>query len=124
MDRYEGIMYNKRKIGSKQEAIATKYLESLGYSIIENNFYCRSGEIDIIAKEGDYYVFIEVKYRSSTEHGYPIEAIDQRKIRKVVNTTKYYMLTHNISEYSPCRFDVIVILGEDITLIKNAFDGY
>lgn len=115
---------NKRRLGSEQEAVASTYLESRGYSIIERNFNCRIGEIDIVAKDLQYLVFIEVKYRSSIRNGFPEEAITPRKRNTLVQTAKYYMLTHGIQEDTPCRFDVVSILKEHIHLIKNAFDAY
>lgn len=117
-------MYNKRTIGSEHEKIAEAYLTDLGYQIIEHNFYCRTGEIDMIAKDKEYLVFVEVKYRSSTELGYPEEAITKRKQRSIIKAAKYYMLKNGLGEDTPCRFDVLVILGTDISLISNAFDVY
>lgn len=117
-------MYNKRSVGAKQEQVAAKYLTEKGYEILECNFHCRSGEIDIIAKEGSYLVFIEVKYRKDTSRGYPEEAVDYGKRRKITRTASFYMLKNHIPAHTPCRFDVVTILGQDITLIQNAFDAY
>lgn len=114
--------YNKRRLGTKYEKIATKYLQAKGYSVLASNFRCKIGEIDIIAKENGYLIFIEVKYRSSLNKGYPHDAISNYKINKIINTAKYYMLTNNISFDTPCRFDVITILGDEINIIKNAFE--
>lgn len=114
-------MYNKRSIGTKQEQVAANFLRENGYNIITMNFYCRSGEIDIIAKDQEYLVFIEVKYRSSLQNGYPEEAVHIRKQRSIIRAARFYMLSQGISEDTPCRFDVVVILGEEIKLISNAF---
>lgn len=116
-------MYNKRTIGTTFEQIAVKYLIEQGYSIIETNFQCRTGEIDIIAKDKEYLVFLEVKYRTNTDIGLPQEAVDLRKIKKISRTAQYYMLMKKISMETPCRFDVVTILNKDITLIKNAFEA-
>lgn len=115
-------MYNKRKVGSKYEDIAIDNLISKGYIIVTRNYRCRIGEIDVIAKENGYLTFIEVKYRSSTKTGYPHEAINKYKVNKIINTAKYYMLTNNISFDTPCRFDVVTILDQEVTIIKNAFE--
>lgn len=115
-------MYNKREMGSKQEEIAVEYLIKEGYIILDKNVYTKSGEIDIIAKHENYLVFIEVKYRSNANMGFPEEAVDFRKIKRISRTAMYYMYRSNIPTDTPCRFDVIVILGKEITLIKNAFD--
>lgn len=114
---------NKREVGSFNEDRAIRYLTVNGYEIIQKNFYCRMGEIDIIARSEEYLCFIEVKYRSSEAHGSPGEAINPRKIRRITRTAQYYILINNIPENTPCRFDVIMILDEKITLIPNAFDG-
>lgn len=114
-------MYNKRKIGAEHEQLAAEFLRKNGYTIIDMNYYCRLGEIDIIAKEQDYFVFIEVKYRSNLQMGYPEEAVHVRKQRSIIRTARFYMLTHGISEDTPCRFDVVVMLGEEIKLISDAF---
>lgn len=114
---------NNRILGTRIEAEAKSFLINLGYQIIECNFRCKSGEIDIIAKEDNYLVFIEVKFRFSTKNGLPAEAVDFRKMKRIINTAKYYMLIHGYSEFTPCRFDVIVKLDTKMELIKNAFDA-
>lgn len=114
---------NNRAIGTNYEQKAAEYLKSQGYLILEQNFRCKIGEIDIIAQSDGYLCFIEVKYRSGTNKGYPAEAITPNKIRKITRTAQFYMLLHKIYENTPCRFDAVVILKEDISLIKNAFYG-
>ncbi len=114
---------NKRAVGSEFEQKAAEYVLNRGYDILERNFRCRTGEIDLIAKNDGYLCFIEVKYRSSLSRGYPAEAITPHKIRKITNTAKFYMMLHRLPADTPCRFDVVVILENEISLIKNAFDG-
>lgn len=114
--------YNKRTVGTKYEEKAISHLKSKGYHILAKNFRCKIGEIDVIAKEEGYLVFIEVKYRSTTKNGYPHEAINPYKTNKIIKTAEFYMLTNNISFDTPCRFDVVTILGKDIDIIKNAFE--
>ena len=67
---------NKRKTGQEQEAKAACFLKTQGYQILERNYRCKKGEIDLIAREGQYLVFVEVKYRSTNESGLPEEAVD------------------------------------------------
>ena len=98
------------------------YLEQNGYELIEYNYRCRDGEIDIIAKDGDCYVFCEVKYRSGRQAGNPLEAVDQRKQKKIFRCALYYTVQHGIED-AQCRFDVIGVEGTEITHIKNAFVG-
>jgi putative endonuclease len=113
---------NHRKVGTIFEQKAADYLEKMGYHIILRNFRSKTGEIDLIAVDEGYLCFIEVKYRSGTRKGWPAEAITPSKIHRITRTAQYYMLSHNISQDTPCRFDVVLILDQDITLIRNAFD--
>ena len=113
---------NKRAVGTAYEKLAGNYLAQQGYEILEYNFRCRMGEIDIIAKDGEYLVFVEVKYRASGRTGSPLEAVDSRKRRIISKVASYYCLTHGYGEVSPCRFDVMAICGEEYALIKNAFE--
>ena len=116
------MTYNKRAEGSRYEQTAGEYLEEQGYEIICFNYRCRTGEIDIIAKDGEYLVFCEVKYRTGPGKGSPLEAVDARKQRKIFQAAMYYLTEHHISDV-PCRFDVIGIEGTRIQLVKNAFCG-
>lgn len=117
---------NNRKIGTEKEKKAGRYLETQGYHILEYNFYSRYGEIDLVAKDGEYLVFAEVKYRSSEKNGYPEEAVDTRKRKKIIRTAQFYLLKNGLSVDIACRFDVVVILKDEVRLIKDAFcvDGY
>lgn len=114
---------NKRALGSMKEALAEAYLREQGYEILEKNFYSRKGEIDIIAREGGYLVFLEVKYRKSAASGYPAEAVTSRKQQKIYETARYYLYKRGLSAETACRFDVVAIQGEQILLIQNAFGG-
>lgn len=119
MPKQKGTM-NKRAVGSQYEGLATAYLLNKGYVILENNFRCKLGEIDIIAKHNEYIVFIEVKYRKTKQFGYPREALTYQKIRHIVRTAQYY-LKIKVGYEKACRFDVIEILGEEITHLEAAF---
>lgn len=113
---------DKRSIGNSYEQIAYKYLESIGYTIIERNFKSRSGEIDIVAKKDGYIRFIEVKYRSSSKYGFPGEAVDYKKQRLISRATSYYLYKHKYSEDTLVCFDVVAILDNEIILYENAFE--
>lgn len=115
-------MDNNRKTGSNYEKLAAEYLETQGYQILQMNYRCRMGEIDIIAKEADYLVFIEVKYRSDKSCGMPQEAVGPKKQGIISKVADYYRLTHGCTEATPCRFDVVAICGQKVQLIQNAFD--
>ena len=113
---------NKRIVGTAYEKLAGAYLQQQGYEILEYNFRCRTGELDIIAKDGRYLVFVEVKYRSSRQKGNPLEAVHRKKQQIISKTASYYCLKHGYRENTPCRFDVVGICGEEYTLVKNAFE--
>lgn len=113
---------NNRRMGSAYEQKAAEYLENLGYQVLEKNFSCRAGEIDLIAREGGYLVFIEVKYRTNQAMGLPQEAVDNRKQRRICRAAAFYCLKHGIGEMFPCRFDVAAFTGGSWTIIRNAFD--
>lgn len=115
-------MKNNRAVGADYEQKAAQYLETLGYRILERNFSCRMGEIDLIAMEGGYLVFIEVKYRAGIKMGEPQEAVDYRKQKKICRTASYYCKVRRISMEQPCRFDVAACRMGEWTLIRNAFD--
>lgn len=113
----------KNIYGKRSEIIAADYLKKQGYKILEVNYKNKIGEIDIIAKDGDYIVFVEVKARASQKFGHPLEAIDEIKQQKIHNIASIYLMK-NKKYNSPCRFDAISILGveePEITHIKNAF---
>jgi len=114
---------NNRAVGTQFEEKAAQYLEKNGYQILQKNFRCKIGEIDLIAKDDGYLCFIEVKYRSGTTKGFPAEAITPSKIRKITRTAEFYLLLHKIPQDTPCRFDAVVILDSELSLIKNAFGG-
>ena len=109
--------------GKKSEIIAADFLKQKGYKILELNHKNKIGEIDIIAQDKDYLVFIEVKARLSRAFGDPLEAVDFKKQQKLIKVAQLYLiLKHKIE--AKCRFDVVSILGDEnleITHIENAF---
>ena len=112
---------NKRTTGSHYENLVAAFLQNQGYEILERNFRCRSGEIDLIARDGRYLVFIEVKFRSSGNAGSALEAIDARKAAQVRRVASVYLYQKRYSEHTPVRFDAAGVDGDRITYIKNAF---
>ena len=112
---------NTRKLGTSYEKIAADYLTDKGYEILEMNFRNRMGEIDIIAKDKEYYCFVEVKYRKNSSCGYALEAVTAKKQRIIRKVAMYYMMINNLNEWTPCRFDIVAIDGEEISLLQNAF---
>ena len=112
---------NNRETGSYYEQLAGAYLEQKGYEILEYNYRCKTGEIDIIAKDGEYLVFCEVKYRSSDKKGHPSEAVNLAK-QKIISKSALYYMTVNGMDEMPCRFDVVSIEKDTVILYRNAFD--
>ena len=101
-------MYLRHEIGKIGEELAVKYLESIGYTIIERNFVARQGEIDIIARDKEELVFIEVKTRTNTLYGKPVEAVNEPKQKHLISTAKYYLYSKHL-ENEFVRLDVIEV---------------
>lgn len=102
------------------EDVATKYLVKHKYEIVERNFRCRFGEIDIIAINDGYVAFIEVKSRSDDKFGLPREAVSTYKQQRIVGAAKYWLFRNKFTGY-PVRFDVVEVLSGTVTVIKDAF---
>ncbi len=113
-------MKNNRETGSIYEERAGKYLESLGFTILEKNFRTRQGEIDLIGKEAEFLVFIEVKHRRSPSCGLPEEAVNLKKQRTICRVSDVYRMKHGLGEV-PMRFDVVADLNGKMELFRNAF---
>ncbi len=114
-----------KSLGKGGEDIAEKILLSKGYQIVKRNFQFGKGEIDIIAKDGDCLVFVEVKSRKNYDFGEPEYSITKSKQRQLKKLAEAYFYVNGISEQL-CRFDVITIVGEKeddmkINHIENAF---
>ncbi|MCX4360421.1 YraN family protein [Mucispirillum schaedleri] len=105
--------------GKDGEEKACNYLKSKKYKILEKNYRCLYGEIDIIAKYNNTLVIIEVKYRKSAKFGKGYEAVNYTKQQKIIKTLQYYINEKNVK--MPVRFDVISIDDNEITHIENAF---
>ncbi|MGB9893331.1 MAG: YraN family protein [Candidatus Saccharicenans sp.] len=94
--------------GNWGEELAAEYLVKKGYQIIEKHFYFHHTEIDLIARDGDYLVFVEVKTRSSADFGLPEEAVTERKKYHLRRAAEGYLYLNNLSQVN-CRFDVISV---------------
>lgn len=101
-------MNRNQEIGKIGENLATKYLEKKNYIILERNYRCRQGEMDIIAKDNEEIIFIEVKTRTSINFGRPSEAVNYIKREHLQNIARYYLYIKKITKI-PIRFDVIEI---------------
>lgn len=113
---------NTRSLGAQYEQQAAEFLKKQGYLILQKNYRCRLGEIDLIAKDNETLVFVEVKYRKNDKMGYPSQAVTYQKQRTISKVAGEYLMRHSYGLNLPCRFDVVSILGKEITVIKNAFE--
>lgn len=101
-------MSNKRELGERGEKIASCFLERRGLKIVERNFAVRQGEIDLIARDKEEWVFVEVKWRSSRRFGLPEDSITASKKRKIIQAVQAYLQTNKL-EGQDYRIDVVVI---------------
>lgn len=119
------MTFLRQSVGKKGEELASAYLEKAGYRIIERNYRCVFGEIDIVAEDGTGIVFVEVKSRRSIAYGPPQLAVGYKKQRKISMVALHYMDARSI-QGRDARFDVIAVQfhGSEtsIELIKNAFE--
>lgn len=115
---------NHIEIGDKGEQSAARYLSQLGYTIVAAKYRAKPGEIDIIAKDKDCLVFVEVKTRRSTAYGFPAEAVTARKQQKIINTALCFLKQRGLME-TACRFDILEVYFEKNQIrcnhIINAF---
>lgn len=117
----------RRQRGAACEKLAISHLERQGMKLLERNFTCRRGEIDLIMQDRNRIIFVEVRSRHSARSVSPLESIDPAKQRRIVNAARYYLMIRNLHERVDCRFDCIGITGSgsdiDITWIPDAFPG-
>lgn len=111
--------------GKQAEAIAKNYLVARGLKLVKKNFSCKSGEIDLVMKDGKCLVFVEVRYRQNTKFGLPEETVVKSKQRKIVKAAQQYLIRKRLSDQCECRFDIVAIHGtipnHDINWIRHAF---
>ncbi|MCH1983678.1 YraN family protein [Ruminococcus sp. OA3] len=113
---------NRRMLGSWYEEKAAEELKLRGYKILEKNYRCRTGEIDLVAWKDGILIFAEVKYRTTAHSGYPEEAVGLQKQRRISKAAAWYMSERRLRPETPCRFDVVAILGEEVRIYENAFE--
>ena len=119
-------MSRQKIFGQLGEDCAAKFLEEQGYKIVARNFRIRSAEIDIIAQIDNVIVFVEVKARSNIRHGLPVEAVNLRKQKKIIEAASVFLQDEKFFDCA-CRFDVVEVYlrgehVEEINQIENAFE--
>ena len=105
--------------GQQAELLARTYLEQQGLQFVTQNQRYRFGEIDLIMRDKQYWVFVEVKFRSSTQYGGALYALSAAQISRIRKAAEQYLQTHKIN--APCRFDVIAINGTNIQWLQGCF---
>lgn len=123
-------MNSKKKAGRQAELFARNYLKKHGLILIEQNYYCRKGEIDLIMQDDTHLVFIEVKFRSNESHGSGADAVTYQKQQKIISAARHYLYQNKLTESVCSRFDVISMTLHkrlikktyDIQWLKNAFN--
>ena len=119
-------MTDKIEKGTAGEELARRYLEQRGFTLITRNYRCRVGELDLIMRDGDHLVFVEVRSRRDSQYGTPAESITPAKQRRIIRAAAYYLQKKRLD--LPCRFDVIAITYPDgqaaLEWIKDAFQAF
>lgn len=118
-------MDHRQALGKRGEDLACKELQRRGYAIIDRRFRTRCGELDIVARDGEILVFVEVKARSGSRFGSPFESVTWQKRRRLSAMAESYLFVKRLSGVA-CRFDVVSILegrsGHTVELVRGAFD--
>jgi putative endonuclease len=116
----------RRQLGIDGERAAERFLRRRGYTIVERNYRCRLGEVDLIALDRRTVVFVEVKTRRSTRFGSPVDDVDLRKQRQIARAAECYLDAHRLHDRA-VRFDVVAVWPDEhggltCELMQDAFD--
>lgn len=106
--------------GTSAEAEAVRVLRAAGYRIVERNFTCKAGELDIVARDGEVLVFVEVRSRADATHGHAAEMVSPSKRAQVTRVARVYLQARQ-PVYDECRFDVVAITGGTVDIIQDAW---
>ena len=108
----------QQRQGPWWEERALQHLQGHGLTLVEANYRCKSGEIDLILRDGENLVFVEVRQRASSTHGGAAASITPRKVGRVVRAAQTYLM--QFARMPPCRIDVVAFDGEAITWLRDA----
>ncbi len=107
--------------GEKAEQKALQYLQDQGLAVVGQNFRCKQGEIDLIMRDNNFLVFVEVRYRKNSQYGNALETVTPKKQSRIIAATQHYLVKNNLSRQS-VRFDVVAMTGNNqLNWVKNAF---
>ncbi len=115
-----------RAEGTRWEQVALDFLSGQGLSVLEQNYHCRFGEIDLIMRDVDTISFVEVRYRRGDAFGSGADSVSWHKQRRISAAASHFLQRHPAWSEHPCRFDVVSISGfrhPEIDWIQNAFDS-
>lgn len=111
----------RQKIGANGEERALAYLQQQGLRLVERNFRCKMGEIDLIMRQDAVLVFVEVRARADDRHGGAAASITPAKQRRLIRTAQFYL--QRLRTLPACRFDVIAIDGDTLRWLKNVIES-
>jgi len=109
--------------GVDAETRALRHLEARGLKLIERNWRCKGGELDLVMRDGDTLAVIEVRSRARSDYGSALESVDARKQGRVVHATQLFLAAHHEHAQREVRFDVVTLEGTELQWLKAAFDG-
>ncbi|HEY4293597.1 YraN family protein [Luteibacter sp.] len=112
-----------RATGNRFEDAAREFLEARGLRLVRANFLCRHGEIDLVMRDGDTLVFVEVRYRRNAAFGGALGSVTMAKRRKLISAAHIWMAWHPNDARRPSRFDVLAFEGDDVEWVRAAFDA-
>lgn len=114
-------------VGARLEGAAEDYLKARGLATLMRNYRCRGGEIDLVMRQGEVIVFVEVRYRRSRAFGSAAESVDRRKQQRLLLAARHFLARHRIHDRYPCRFDVLALHGPqgalEVDWIEGAFSA-
>jgi putative endonuclease len=126
VDTVQNPRTEKQRLGQQAERRVRDYLSQQGLSFVEANYLCKMGEIDLIMKERDFLVFVEVRYRKSASFGSAVESVTYQKQKKLIKAAEHYLMRQGVPHHF-CRFDVVGLTGllgqEKVEWFQNAFQA-
>jgi putative endonuclease len=115
-----------RARGETIERAAAEWLQAQGLRLVARNQYAKGGKLDLVMRDGDILVFVEVRHRTDSRHGHPLETVNASKQRRLIQAARFYLLRNGLS--CPCRFDVVGVTGMSPQLefiwVRAAFDAF
>lgn len=113
----------RRATGDHFEGAALSFLQARGLRLVRANFLCRHGEIDLVMRDGETLVFVEVRYRRSAAFGGALGSVTAAKRRKLVSAAHLWLGWHRHDAARPCRFDVLAFEGASVEWVRAAFEA-